>query len=129
MSWNYRVVHETEAISGPDEIEIEDVFTIREIYYDANGEPEMWSADPCSPQGDNLASLREDIDHMLRALDQPVIEITDLPSSSEQTTSSKREDDRDCHPRAVLLASSLDQHDSVLRQASSVRCDVSSAVH
>lgn len=79
MSWNYRVVHETEAVPGPDETEIEDIYTIREVFYDDDHKPELWSAEPCSPQGDNLASLREDLGHMLMALEQDVLEESELP--------------------------------------------------
>ena len=78
MSWNYRVVREVIAL--PSDLEAEEVFTIREVYYDKKDQPELWSTEPCSPQGNGRDDLRSDLTHMLLALEQPVIEMEDLPN-------------------------------------------------
>jgi hypothetical protein len=71
MSWNYRVVREV--------ADDEDVFTVREVFYDDDGKPEYWS-DACSPQGETHDGLRADLGYMLMALEQPVVEMDDLPN-------------------------------------------------
>ncbi len=76
--WNYRVVREVCPIPGD---ETEDVFTIREVFYDDDNKPEMWSSDPCGPQGQTHDEIRSDLGFMMLALEQPVIEMSDLPGS------------------------------------------------
>lgn len=77
MSWNYRVVRESVPVLGTSESE--DVFTIREIYYDDDGRPELWSSDACHPQGETFNELCDDLGFMFRALGEPVLEMADLP--------------------------------------------------
>lgn len=81
LSWNYRVVREVCPVPGSEETE--NIFTVREVFYDDDGKPELWSAEPCSPQGQTHDELRTDLGYMLMALEQPVIEMADLPGAHE----------------------------------------------
>lgn len=66
MSWNYRAVVEH---CGD-----EDVYTLREVYYDAAGNINGWSPSPAEPHGDSLDELRADLERMRAALDKPALE-------------------------------------------------------
>lgn len=77
LGWNYRVVREVCTL--PADLGTEDVFTLREVFYDNGGKPELWSAEPCHPQGETLDDLRADVGYMMKALEQSVIEMADLP--------------------------------------------------
>lgn len=77
LSWNYRVVREVCTL--PADLGTEDVFTLREVFYDDEGKPELWSSDPCHPQGETLDDIRADLNYMLVALEAPVLEMADLP--------------------------------------------------
>jgi hypothetical protein len=66
MSWDYRVVHTAEGGA--------EAFAIYEVYYDDQGQPEDRTAYPGSPAGETLEELRNDLQHYLAALQQPVLE-------------------------------------------------------
>jgi hypothetical protein len=76
MSWNYRMFHR--------EVNGEDEFTIREAYYDDNGDIHLWSADPSFPSGETKIELMDDLARMLEATGQPVVKIT--PDGEELLT-------------------------------------------
>lgn len=62
--WNYRVVRLEE-----------DEYEVREVYYEADRIVGFTSA---TPAGGSPAELRVDLQHMLEALDRPVLRIADL---------------------------------------------------
>ena len=65
--WNYRVIK----TRCPD-IE-EDNYQVFEVYYDDHDEIESWTAEPCTTAGESLAELRDDLQHQLEALENPVL--------------------------------------------------------
>jgi hypothetical protein len=70
--WNNRVVRTT--------VDDTEKYEIHEVYYDANDKIEAWTRDAVAPYGETLEELREDILHMLRAVDNaPVLNAEDLP--------------------------------------------------
>lgn len=63
MLWNYRV------------IEHDGVLRIHEAYYsDGDEKPHSITSTACAPQGDDIDELRRDLEFMLQALDQPVLD-------------------------------------------------------
>lgn len=71
MHWNHRVIKRTDKSTG------EDYYAIHECYYGVEGEGGErvgWTKDPIAPQGESLADLRWCLEHMLKALDKPIIE-------------------------------------------------------
>jgi hypothetical protein len=66
MTWNYRVLRTI--ING------EETFAIHEVYYDKNGNPDSCTKRASEPFGENLKELRSDMDRMLEAFSQPVLE-------------------------------------------------------
>jgi hypothetical protein len=62
MTWNHRV----RLRNG--------WFEIVEAYYDADGKLEMQTVDAVSPGGETVDELRDELNRMLRALDEPVID-------------------------------------------------------
>lgn len=76
MSWNYRVVIERE----PDLVnkdEYVESISFRDVYYDENGKPKSWGADPQPPIGETVKDLMRDISLMQTALTKPAIIIQD----------------------------------------------------
>lgn len=61
MTWDYRVVKDTTG------------YSIREVYYDHAGVPEMWTENEVSPSGETLEEFEEDMDHYINAQQQPVL--------------------------------------------------------
>lgn len=75
MTWNYRVIKRT----YPDGTEI---YTIHEVYYKENGEPEYVTENSCYPQGETLEELKGDIALYRKALENPVLNYEDFGSGS-----------------------------------------------
>lgn len=67
-TWNYRVT----MTRGVDE----DVYQIREVYYDDDGQPSSWSTDPITPLGESWQELAEDLVKMQRAVSVPALDLT-----------------------------------------------------
>lgn len=65
--WNYRVMKSY--VSG------ETYYAIHEVYYDDAGEPHSWTEDAIDPVGDTLDELRNELLHMLVALERDVFEV------------------------------------------------------
>lgn len=62
MTWNYRLV------------QLDDSIGVYEVYYDANDQPNLRTLEPANLIGfDGLDDLKEDIKHMLRALDEEIL--------------------------------------------------------
>jgi hypothetical protein len=60
-NWDYRV------------IEIDGIFTIHEVHYNAKGDIISVSEDPMGPSGETLEELKDDMEYLLQALDRPVL--------------------------------------------------------
>lgn len=67
MSWNHRVVRRV----YPD---AEVLYEIHEVYYNPDGTVDMMTVDGIDPIGEDLAGLRWTLEHMLRALEKPVLD-------------------------------------------------------
>ena len=73
MVWNHRVFKETQPGGTP-------WYTIREVYYPKiGGKPDSWTADAIAAGGETVEELRDELQRMLRATEQPVIEDTPIP--------------------------------------------------
>jgi hypothetical protein len=83
MPWNYRIVKTQYNItlSRKKDPFIEEVFTIREVYYDDEGHIILWSSGETgiAPQGTTQDELRDDLYKMLEAFTKPVLTPLDLP--------------------------------------------------
>lgn len=77
MSWNYRVV---KTIVGGEES-----YGIHEVYYDEQGELQMFSADPCPVYSETLEGLEKEISRFEAALGRPVLQESDFPSATNDT--------------------------------------------
>lgn len=71
MSWNYRVVKTT--------VDGEDSYGIHEVYYDEEGKPKMFSADPCPVFSETLEGLEEEISRIRAALGRSALQESDFP--------------------------------------------------
>jgi hypothetical protein len=59
--WNHRVVKQNE------------LYTIREVFFEPGGAPHSWTAEPIHPQGETLEELKKEIERMLQACSEPVL--------------------------------------------------------
>ena len=67
VSWNYRALKRT--ING------ETVYAIHEVYYDDEGKPNGWTAEPSWPQGETAEELAADFDAYQMARRRPMLEV------------------------------------------------------
>lgn len=75
MHWNHRVI-KYNAPPG------EDLYIIHEVYYDDEGKPDMFGSS--GAQAEDLGGLRQYVEWMLKALDQPVLTPADFGLTDEQ---------------------------------------------
>ena len=73
MTWNHRVVH----IKLPDDVQ-EDWYGIHEVFYNDKGVPEMCTTESIAPEAETVEGLQKTLEWMLKALGEPVLEITDF---------------------------------------------------
>lgn len=66
--WNYRLMNGS-SIEG---------MSIREVFYDEDGDVDDWSPYPASVEGDSVKELKFDLREMLSALTEPVLEEAEL---------------------------------------------------
>lgn len=62
MTWNYRVIKDSEGY-----------LSIHEVYYDEDGAIVSWSKDPISPSGEDFEDISSDISYMKLALLKPIL--------------------------------------------------------
>ena len=75
--WDYRVVRKT------TEDGLDEWYSIQEVYYDdETGKPIAQTLD-LQIEGDTFTGMRTQLESMLKALDEPVLEESDIVSDSE----------------------------------------------
>lgn len=70
MTWNYRVFREDDGD-----------YVIREVFYAEDGSIVTCTANPVEPFGSTLEELSEAIEDFKKALELPVLTLSDIPSS------------------------------------------------
>ena len=76
--WDYRVVRK-ESTDGSDEW-----YSIQEIYYDEDGTPMAQTLD-LQVEQDTITGMRTQLESMLKALDEPVLEESDIVDNTVNT--------------------------------------------
>lgn len=71
MSWRYCVTRTTTHEGY--------WYAIREVYFDEDGTCLSWTADGVAASGENLSEVRWDLDRMVEALGQQVLDISADP--------------------------------------------------
>ncbi len=70
MSWNHRVLaSEEHHLNGEAEI----VFSIHEVYYDKDGVPNGYTANPIRISTDSIEGMKWTLDRMQECLTKPVL--------------------------------------------------------
>jgi hypothetical protein len=72
MSWNYRVVFDD--INALDN-EIGE-YTVREVFYDEDGEIDFWGDDAAVPNANSYDELQEDMNLFMEAFELPCLVLT-----------------------------------------------------
>lgn len=75
MEWNYRVI----AFMDEDA----PYFRIHEVYYDQNGKPAAYMRCPAGVESESPEGLMWVMERMKKALELPVLKITDFPEPSD----------------------------------------------
>lgn len=78
FTWRY-VVSRSKASTNPDAEPGGEAFETRELYPLDDSKKPLYTADPVAPIGATLDELREELLHMLAALDQPILDLTTDP--------------------------------------------------
>ena len=81
--WDYRVVRR-ESSNYKFEGETEEWYSIQEVYYDEDGTPMAQTMDLMVEQ-DTVTGMRTQLESMLRALDNPVLEESDIVDNPVNT--------------------------------------------
>ena len=68
--WNYRVVRTEE--------EQYDSYQLYEVYYDDDGKIEGMTENAMQPYGESVEELQSDLEYMMEALKQPVLDMKEL---------------------------------------------------
>ena len=68
--WNYRVVR--------TEKEQYDSYQLYEVYYDDDGKIEGMTENAMQPYGESVEELQKDLEYMMEALKQPVLDMKEL---------------------------------------------------
>lgn len=71
--WNYRVVRQTIPHLGKGGEETEDLFEIKEVFYEDDGSIRSYTIDGMNPSGETKRELRRDLELMLEALEKPTL--------------------------------------------------------
>ena len=83
--WDYRVVRR-ELEDG----ETGDWYSVQEVYYDDDGKPMAQTMDLVVEQ-DTITGMRTQLENMLKALDEPVLDESDIISTSSEGSNIKTE--------------------------------------
>ena len=85
--WNYRIL--AREYKGFNEIEV--VFEIHEVFYTADGFPDMCTEDPVGVVGDTLAGLSKTLKWMRKALRKPILNYADFEEGGKYYTDWREE--------------------------------------
>lgn len=69
MYWNYRVIKKPPQSATQESA----CFEVHEVFYDENDDIEAWTKDACSPMGETMEELIDDINYFQQALKHPVL--------------------------------------------------------
>jgi hypothetical protein len=70
MAWNYRVIYSPK---NEDLAWDTDTFSIREVFYNDDGDIEYWSDENAEPFGATFEELAADFDLMAEAFERPIL--------------------------------------------------------
>ena len=77
-AWDYRVIRKESADSS------DEWYSIQEVYYDEDGTPMAQTLD-LQVEQDTIAGMRTQLESMLKALDEPVLEESDIVDNTVNT--------------------------------------------
>jgi len=71
MSWNHRIVLERYEFAG----EVDETYSLREVYYHEDGSIRAWTQEPIGAVGDDWMGCVDTLARMQRAAIMPVIDV------------------------------------------------------
>ena len=79
--WNYRIVHRLYRPGTPQE---ENSYSIHEVYYNEQGDINLWSKDSISAIGGTVDELLADLGRMAAAHKKPTLEWEQMPGGDSR---------------------------------------------
>jgi len=73
MSWNYRVMTCDNGLT----------YEIYEVYYHYNGSLKMYTENSIKPFGESLEDLKDELNMMIKAFENPVLKPEDFPTNEK----------------------------------------------
>jgi len=90
MTWNYRVVYDPVMAK----VELIGEYTVREVFYDEDGEITFWSNEAAVPNGNSWEELQDEIAMYAEAYELPCLVVT-VGEDEEETLVEWSEDEAD----------------------------------
>ena len=92
MTWNYRVI----LIPAKEDVLFsEDVYVIREVFYNSNDEIEFWSEEDATAMGDTFEELCNDYDNMTEAFNKPILMLVEGEDGEDELIELDDEDEEE----------------------------------
>ena len=73
MTWNYRIIKSKWRLKDLKGV----CHAVHQVYYDKDGNPMSWSAEPAYLAGDEPTDIMDDIVRIRQAFKRPILEIKD----------------------------------------------------
>ena len=87
MSWNYRVIHTV--LKG--EYGTPHQYAVHEVYYNKAGSPISVSVNPIAPVGETLNELKNEMEHYMKALKEPILQFADFKDAPVKKRGDKKD--------------------------------------
>lgn len=83
--WNYRITYRPS--------DIEQGYSIREVFYNDNGDPVSYTSKEISPYGESKDELISDLAYMIQAISQEIVDLDILDTIFENKNNTNTKED------------------------------------
>tara|TARA_B110000444_G_scaffold236006_1_gene247544 strand:+ start:1102 stop:1401 length:300 start_codon:yes stop_codon:yes gene_type:complete len=83
--WNYRITYRPS--------DIEQGYSIREVFYNDNGDPVSYTSKEISPYGESKDELISDLAYMIQAISQEIVDLDTLDTIFENKNNTNTKED------------------------------------
>jgi hypothetical protein len=83
--WNYRITYRPS--------DIEQGYSIREVFYNDNGDPVSYTSKEISPYGESKDELISDLAYMIQAISQDIVDLDALDTIFENKNNTNTKED------------------------------------
>ena len=83
--WNYRITYR--------QSDIEQGYSIREVFYNDNGDPVSYTTNEIAPYGESKDELISDLAYMIQAISQEIVDLDALDTIFENKNNTNTNED------------------------------------